>query len=140
MLILEIVQFSYHMDVYDDILESSCSLTFQNNLFVFGGANHLEKQVRKLVGFRLVTFSSLEFNFKLGACTNVGNEFVYLCFHSGNDNEKRLCRYAKKPDGFFAETDNSIHTHLANSIAAIDCKLLLIIWSIVLPASIDSIL
>ena len=112
------------MDVYDDFLDSSCSLTFQNNLYVFGGANHFEKQVRKLVGFRLVTFSSLEFSFKLGACTNVGDEFIYLCFHYGNDDEQRLCRYAQNPDGSFAQTEKSDHTHREKSIAAIDCKFL----------------
>ena len=101
-----------------DIVKSSCSITFQNTLYLFGGAGSLQKQVTKLSGFRLVSVGTLNFSLIRGACANVDNKFLYLCFHFGDDNDKKLCRYSTKATGSFSSIEKSFYRHAGISIAA----------------------
>ena len=107
---------------HDDMLLSSCSITFQNNLYVFGGVGSFVDQVSKLINFRFVVIGRLEFHFIHGACANAGNKFIYLCFHLGNDDDMKLCRHATQPDGSFLPIEKSDHTHARISIAASECE------------------
>ena len=118
------VDFSYVTNNnYDDMLLSSCSLTFQNDLYVFGGAKSFVNQVSKLINYRFVVIGRLKFQFLLGACATAGNDYIYLCFHLGTKEEMRLCRYAPRPDGTFSPIEKSNHRHGRISIAASKCKL-----------------
>ena len=64
----------------------SCSVTFQNEYFVFGGYKQ-KRQISKIEGCQLKRIASLSFNLEYGGCANVADNQVYVCFpvrpHSG---------------------------------------------------------
>ena len=56
----------------------SCSISWQNQFFVFGGGNQTQ-QISKLVGCELSRVGTLDFGHSYGGCANVANNQVYLC-------------------------------------------------------------
>ena len=96
----------------------SCSLTFRNHFYVFGGMNSFNKQVSQLSGNKLERIGDLDFKLRSGACANVNNEYVYLCFHWGSYDDLRQCRYSSGVKKTFRKTDKSVDRHGATSIAA----------------------
>ena len=114
-------------------LYRSCSMTFQNNHYVFGGDNiplyqgspeeESSTQISKLNGLKLERVGDLGFNFIDGACANVNDTMVYLCFPS---NDLKQCRFTSQPEGFeelYQQISKSNDEHKKISIAASKCKL-----------------
>ena len=97
----------------------SCSMTYKNEFFVFGGAGESRRQISKLSGCRIERIGTLDFDHYIGACTGVRDTRIYFCF-SRYDSKK--CRYAGNPLDTFTEAASSSFEHEATSIAASDCK------------------
>ena len=115
-------------------LSYACSLTFKNEHYVIGGEvsfmDRTKKQISKLNGQKLDRIGTLDFQFILGTCTTVESNLVYLCFCSAsricNNDERRLCRFASRPEDFEKtgnyESVRSLYTHTQTSIAASNCE------------------
>ena len=99
----------------------SCSITWRNEHFVFGGYNE-KKQISQIIGCELKRVGSLAFDHYYGACTTVSDSLIYLCFNDAPDDYKK-CRVATSPLGQFEETNASTNDHRYTRIAASDCKL-----------------
>ena len=96
----------------------SCSLTYRNYLYVFGGGGSFKQQASKLSGNKLERIVDLEFEFHRGSCANVNHEFIYLCFSWPSDDEVRQCRFSSGVKETFHKTTKSVDRHGAISIAA----------------------
>ena len=107
----------------DTEVDMSCSITWQNELFVFGGAR-MKRQISKLVGCSLTNVGQLSFDHKYGACSNVANRMLYLCFNSDYGDEKK-CRFASSPNDEFEEISDSSYEHEFTRIGSSDRKLTL---------------
>ena len=101
----------------------SCSITWRNKHFVFGGYNE-KKQISQLIGCELKRVGSLAFDHFFGACTTVGDNLIYLCFNYASGDYKK-CRMATSPIGQFEEINASTYNHHYVRIAASDCKLMI---------------
>ena len=66
----------------------------------------------------LTKIGELDFNFANGACANVDNQLVYLCFESEG---QKLCRVASQPEESFTEIQESASLHTGIQIAASKC-------------------
>ena len=98
----------------------SCSMTWQNELYIFGGGKQNirgKRQISKLIGCQLTRIGELEFDHYWGACANVADAKLYLCFNweSGDLNK---CRVATSPTGVFEEVNQSNYNHCQTRIAA----------------------
>ena len=102
----------------------SCSLTYKNEFFVFGGSDSSRNpnQISKLSGCRLERIGTLGFNHEFGTCTSVADTRIYLCFNIGPFDVDK-CRYAENPLDTFSEAPPSSFPHKEISIAASDSKL-----------------
>ena len=94
-------------------VHGSCSLTFRNSLYVFGGID--EKQVSQLNGNRLERIGNLDFEFYHGACANLKDKYFYLCF---SNDELRQCRFSLGATKEFHKFTKSSDRHGEISIAA----------------------
>ena len=66
----------------------SCSLTWENELYVFGG-NSKQTQISKVTSCRLEPIGQLKFNHHLGDCVNVAGNKVILCFNNASGDSKK---------------------------------------------------
>ena len=105
----------------DTSVYGSCSLTFRNQLYVFGGESPFKRQLSKLVGCQLQRVGSLAFDLELGSCASVADSKVYLCFNSFSSDTKK-CRFASDPEASFTAATSSVYEHQQISIAASDCE------------------
>ena len=97
---------------------SSCSLTWQGEFYVFGGSSK-RRQISKLEGCELKQIGRLESLFVSGACANLANEKIYLCFSVYPDkDEYYTCRVGTSPTGSFEKVQNSANDHDMTRIAA----------------------
>ena len=100
-------------------VDNSCSMTWQNNFYIFGGAEPYKKrQIAQLIGCRLTSIGYLDFNHTEGACANVADEKLYLCFNGEFGDDHNQCRVALSPTGDFEEINQSSYGHLQTRIAA----------------------
>ena len=88
-------------------IDRSCSITWQNQHYVFGGTNE-KTQISKIVGCGLTKIGDLDFDHYYGACSNMADEKIYLCFNDANG-DKKVCRMATSPTGNFSEIDKSVY-------------------------------
>ena len=73
-------------------VQFSCSLTWENELYVFGG-NTKKRQISKVTSAcRLEQIGQLTFDHFFGDCVNVANNKIVLCFNY--DNGWKKCRMA----------------------------------------------
>ena len=80
-------------------------------MFIFGGANQ-KHQISKVENCQLKLIGQLSVKFDYGACTNVGNELIFICFHDYYDSStSNKCLKATTPLGVFRETRESTHPH-----------------------------
>ena len=102
--------------VIDDGVEvdSSCSLTWRWEHFVFGGGRK-RNQIAKIIGCELKSVGELPFEHQYGGCANMADNRVYLCF---NDNDWKKCRVANSPLGQFEGITQSYEAHTSTRIAA----------------------
>ena len=105
----------------DTSLYWSCSLTFKNEFYVFGSQFEHRQQVSKIVGCQVKRVGDLDFNFTAGACTNVNDETVHLCFND-NFGDHKKCRFADYPEGKFSEAESSRYPHRYINIASSKSK------------------
>ena len=105
----------------DDNTEAyfSCSINWQNELFIFGGVNE-KRQISKLSGHQLKRVGDLDFDLTFGACNVKGNE-LFLCFH---EHDTRRCRRSTGPLDQFSEVALSTHSHRYIQISCSDSKFL----------------
>ena len=93
----------------------SCSFTWRGEHYVVGGEN-IRTQVSKIIGCELTKIGSLEFEHRWGACTNVDDQHIYLCFPNKADDYKK-CRKSTSPTGQYQETSRSTYEHPWTRIA-----------------------
>ena len=98
---------------------SSCSVTYRNRFYVFGGLIK-KRQICELTECEFKRIGSLDFDFDDGACTNVKDLKVYLCFEDDNN---RQCRSAVEPLDSFNIVAPSTYDHQRIRIAASPSKL-----------------
>ena len=85
-------------------------------MFIFGGVNQ-NHQISKVENCRLTSIGQLNFSMYLGACTNVGNELIFICFHDWNDSSTyRKCLKSNEPLATFREARDSTHPHVETRI------------------------
>ena len=99
---------------------ASCSLTWKNELYVFGG-NEKKNQIAMIKPLganwrRLELIGQLKFNHSFGDCVNVANNRVILCFNDFSSDWKR-CRQATSPTGEFSKMTLSQYDHRKTRIA-----------------------
>jgi len=97
-------------------VDYSCSMTWKNELYIFGGRSQ-KRQISKLIGCQLTRIGELEFDHYLGACANVADAKLYLCFNDASGDYDK-CRVALSPTGIYEEINRSIHYHAFTRIAA----------------------
>ena len=99
-------------------VHASCSLQWQNQLYVFGGSK-AKKQVLIVNGNRLEKNATLDFDFTFGGCTVLNQSTIVLCFHHY---ESQVCRQSNSPLGLFKKLPDSNHMHFHARIASLDGK------------------
>ena len=100
----------------------SCGLTWRNQNYVFGGSNQVtETQISQIIDCQLKKIGQLAFYHYYGACANVADNGIYLCFNNDSKDRKK-CRVANSPTGRYEETAESIYAHSTIRIAASDRK------------------
>ena len=103
----------------------SCSLTWQNELYVFGGVNK-RTQISKVRSCRLAPIGQLAFEYRSGDCVSVAGKKVVLCFNLGECNgledcgDWKKCQMASSPTGEFSEMKPSKYEHDQTRIATND--------------------
>ena len=107
------ISFGEETEVHD-----SCSVTYRNRFYVFGGFNQ-KRQISEVTLCELRKIGTLDFDHDRGACSNVDDRQIYLCF---DFNHIRQCRSAVDPLGNFTEIAPSTHNHASISTAASPSK------------------
>ena len=95
---------------FDDDTEvySSCSVQWRNRMIVFGGYDKM-RQISEVKSCRLTRIGTLAFELNGGACANMDDLKIFLCFDYKND-EGNVCRVATNPLGTFSRIGDS-HLH-----------------------------
>ena len=85
----------------------SCFVPWQNIMYIFGGYFNLTREstvgvyanIRRLnsINFRIQDVGQLPFQHNRGACTNMNDEFLFLCFDYKSSG---ICRQATDPKKF----------------------------------------
>ena len=102
----------------------SCGLTYRGEHFVFGGSTKTT-QIAKIDGCQLKTIGQLSFQYCKGACANVAEENIYLCFNADDSFDFQKCRKASNPLSKFVEVTPSNAGHQNIRIAASQSKLII---------------
>ena len=104
----------------DDNTEAyrACSLTWRNQLHVFGG-NVERRQISRLTGYKLERIGDLPFDHYDGACSLMANQFIYLCF---DNNNPKQCRRSTGPLDNLSELPESTHNHREAPTSCSDSK------------------
>ena len=100
--------------------QSSCAITWKNQLYIFGGWTE-PRQVSLLSHHRLERISSLEFTYASSACAVVSDE-VYLCFNGRSYDDSKVCRKSKGPLKAFSEVLSSKFHHWAIQLSYSESK------------------
>ena len=115
--------FNFEIDEKSEVYQS-CSLTWQNELFVIGGRSK-KSQISKVTSCRLEPVGKLGFNHN-GDCVSVAAEKVVLCFNDSRGDHKK-CRVASSPTGAFNEMPPSQYPHQYTRIATDDGEFIKIV-------------
>ena len=87
----------------------SCSINWRGEFYVFGGST-LTTQISKLNGCALERIGTLDFQHEFGACANVKEEAIYLCFNNDSA-DRHKCRVSTSPTGQYREVASSLFEH-----------------------------
>ena len=60
----------------------------------------------------------LEFYHDRGACTNMADQFIYLCFNVYSTSDYKICRKSATPTGNYDEISKTTHDHKETRIAS----------------------
>ena len=96
-------------------VDHSCSLVFNNSMFLFGGRNQ-KRQISQVASCGLKQVGNLNFDFGHGAVT-VTQGKVLLCFN-WSKGEGQTCRMASSPTGHFSRIRYSNYHHFNTKIAS----------------------
>ena len=96
----------------------SCAVTFRNRFYVFGGQKY-KRQISEVKECKLTKIGNLDFEHSFGACSNLDNQKLYLCFDQKNP---KRCRSAVDPLKDFTKIPFSTHDHRATKTAASPSK------------------
>ena len=99
----------------------SCSLTWRGEHYVFGG-HRMRQQIAKIHDCALMKIGKLQHNFIEGACSNVADQYIYLCFGI-EAGERKRCRKLTSPTGTNMEIDLSFYPHAKTRIASSSRKI-----------------
>ena len=110
--------FNFEIDEEVDVL-NSCSLTWKNELYVFGGIKW-HRQISKVTSCRLAPIGQLKFDHYYGDCANVAGNAIVLCFSALVLDDSTKCRMASSPTGAFSEMTQSQYEHRNTRIATND--------------------
>ena len=99
----------------------SCSLTWRGEHYVFGG-QLMRQQIAKIHDCALMKIGQLQHNFIEGACSNVADQYIYLCFGTGGRDWKK-CRKLTSPTGTNMEISLSFYPHAKTRIASSSRKI-----------------
>ena len=100
----------------------SCSVIWNNQLFIFGGKNE-PRQISQLTGYNLERVGNLTFDHEDGSCSNMANEYVFLCFTNLDySSDSKLCRRSTGPLEQFSELAASEYDHYASKTSCSDSK------------------
>ena len=100
----------------------SCSVTWRNHFYVFGGYSET-RQISKVTGCKLTSIGTLAFDHHYAGCSIVGEDIIYLCFNGNNADDYKKCRSAAEPLGNFTEVPLSNYQHKDIRIASSFSKL-----------------
>ena len=100
----------------------SCSLLWNNEFYVYGGQEH-RRRISKLNQYRLQLVGALKFDFYIGACTNMANRKLFLCFDLS---DSKRCYWSTKPLGDFQSAQLAFYNHAATRISSSDCEFLVL--------------
>ena len=92
-------------------------------MYLFGQKQSFDfqyKQISRLGGFSIENVGVLDFDHYKGACGNMNDEFIFLCF-SLNEKPSR-CRRATDPLGPFTEVARPYMEHPSTQISASQSK------------------
>ena len=106
------VDFEFETESETEV-HNSCSVTFKGKSYVFGGTS-MKTQISQINNCQLKRVGSLSFEFSFGACTNVNDSELYLCFDQSNT---QTCRKSSNQFGPFTTISDSISTHYKTRIA-----------------------
>ena len=114
----------------DTVADHSCSLVWENDLYIFGGpnnnsGNHL-RTISKLFKYNLKKIGSLPFDFDTGTCTNMAGVKLFLCFDFSRRGKAssllKLCHWTTEPLGSFQKVAESAFKHDQVKISSSECK------------------
>ena len=98
---------------------ASCSLVWNNRLYIYGGMDN-ERQISRLDKYSLLVVGALPFDFYRGACTNMAGRKFFLCFNTKN---KKGCYWSANPLGDFQTVTLASHDHSLTRISSSESKL-----------------
>ena len=99
-----------------------CSVTFQNEFYIYGGKGSFARQISKIVGCRLDRVGTLPFDHQYATCATSGDDRIYLCFDYRGSVDEKKCRFATHPEGPFSNVPDSYFGHTGARIAASPSK------------------
>ena len=112
------------MSCFDDVMREdtidayyACSINWQNELYILGGARH-KRQIIRLFDHRLKRVGDLSFDLRSGTCSMMQNT-LYLCF---DYDDSRRCRWSTGPLNQFSEVALSTHNHRFSQISCSNSK------------------
>ena len=113
------------VDIVSPDIRGSCSLSWRGNFYLFGGSISLidetddqRHRILKLDGCQFSEVGLLSFPFESGACANVNDLSIFLCFDDSNNSSAKSCQTAHYPTGRFEETESSVYAHRQQRIGA----------------------
>ena len=111
-LIGETGELSTRFNLNGQEVESSCGVTFQNILFIYGGQSNT-RQILQVTDCSLSPIGTLPFDHDAGACES-SNGIIVLCFDT---NDAKQCRQATTPLGEWSDMALSTYDHRFTQIA-----------------------
>ena len=115
----EITEFNFTYDEKTEV-DGSCALVWKNENFVFGGFDRCG-QIAKIEDCGLRKIGSFNFCHRYGACANVKNEKILLCFNADPSDGDR-CRSSPSPTENFEDFPRSNFGHRFTKIAALESE------------------
>ena len=104
----------------DTEVDSSCSVQWRNRMIVFGGYDDVDKkrQISEVKSCRLTRIGTLAFELIGGACANMDDLKIFLCFN-WLYYEGKVCRVATNPLGTFSKiADSHFHHYTTRTTAS----------------------
>ena len=98
----------------------SCSVNWKNQFYIFGGWTK-RRQISRISGYKLERLDDLPFDHYVGACSVIGDQFVFLCFDLYDANQ---CRRSTGPLEHFSVITPSTHRHRYAHTSNSDSKFL----------------